>query len=89
MTQASQVAISDALQRVLGRIAPEADLSTLDHAADIRDQLDIDSVDFLNFVLGLHEELGIDVPEADYGKLRSLQGCIAYLSARLDGKPPA
>ncbi len=79
---ASPTRIREAVLRVLGRIAPEADMSRLDASLDFRDQLDIDSVDFLNFVIGVHEELGIDIPEADYGKLRSLDACIAYLAAQ-------
>ena len=68
--------------RVLAGIAPEAELDSLDPDADLRDQLDIDSVDFTNFVVGLHEQLGVDVPEADYSKLATLKGCVAYLAAK-------
>lgn len=67
--------------RVLGRIAPEADLTQLRADADIRSELDIDSMDFLNFVIGLHNELGAEIPEADYNRLFTLNGSIAYLSA--------
>jgi acyl carrier protein len=66
----------------LGAVAPEADLATLDRAEPIRDQLDLDSVDFLGFVESLHERLGVDVPEADYGKLATVDGAVAYLVAR-------
>jgi acyl carrier protein len=81
MTHTSAAAIRNVVVLALGRIAPEADLSALDPTADIR-ELDIDSVDFLNFVLAIHAELGIDIPEADYGKLRTLESCSAYLGAR-------
>jgi acyl carrier protein len=67
--------------RVLGQIAPEADLSQLKPHLRIRDQLDIDSMDLLNFVIGLHKELKIDIPEADYPKLVTLDGCIDYLAS--------
>lgn len=80
MTQAQ---IRDVVLRVLGNIAPEADLGAVDATADLREQLDIDSVDFTNFVIGLHTELGVDVPEVDYPKLASLDGSVAYLAARL------
>jgi len=63
----------------LGNIAPEADASGLDPKADIRESLDIDSLDFLNFVIALHERLRVDVPEVDYPKLFTLDGAIAYL----------
>jgi acyl carrier protein len=63
----------------LGNIAPEADASTLDPRADIREGLDIDSLDFLNFVIALHEKLRIDIPEVDYPRLFTLDGAIDYL----------
>jgi acyl carrier protein len=55
---------------------------TLDPTANLRDTLDLDSVDFMNFVVGLHAALGVDVPEADYGQLASLDACVAYLAAK-------
>jgi acyl carrier protein len=64
----------------LAEIAPEADLEHLDENADLREQLDIDSFDFLNVIIGLHERTGIDVPERDYPKLTTLAGCVSYLS---------
>lgn len=72
--------IKEALLRVLGSIAPEADLAQLAPDVAFRDQLDIDSMDFLNFVLGVHKELGIDIPEADYAQLTTLDSCVAYLT---------
>jgi len=73
--------IRSLVRSALGEIAPEADLEGLDPAASLRDQLDIDSVDFLNFAIGLHSRLGIDIPEADYPRLSSLDGCVAYLTS--------
>jgi acyl carrier protein len=73
--------IQGVVLRVLGRIAPEADLPHLRADADIRSELDIDSMDFLNFVIGLHKELGVEIPEADYHRLFTLSGSIEYLSA--------
>jgi acyl carrier protein len=70
-----------AIERALARIAPEADLGGLDPRADLRETLDLDSMDFLNFVVGLHAETGIEVPESDYPELATLAGCIAYLAA--------
>ncbi len=67
--------------RTLGTIAPEADLGRLNPEAGLRDQLDIDSVDFLNFVIALHKELHVDIPEKDYPKLATLRGCVEYLTA--------
>jgi len=67
--------------RVLGGIAPEADLATLDPGADLRESLDLDSMDFLNFVVGLHQGTGIDVPESDYARLATLDACVDYLDS--------
>ena len=75
--------IRNTIARVLGEIAPEVDLSALPPTADMRTALDIDSVDFLNFVLGLHAALGIDIPETDYPKLATLDGATTYLLARV------
>jgi acyl carrier protein len=69
--------------RVLGQIAPEADLSNVKPDLRIRDQLDIDSMDLLNVVIALHKELNAKIPEADYSKLATLDGCIAYLEGLL------
>ena len=69
--------------RTLGAIAPEADLEHLDPAIEFREQLDLDSMDFLNFAIGLHGALGVDVPEAEYARLMTLNGCVAYLADKL------
>lgn len=68
---------------VLGTIAPELDPVALAPDANLRDQLDVDSMDFLNFVIGLHKAFGVEVPEADYRKLFTLDGCVSYLSGKL------
>ena len=52
--------------RAIGAIAPEADLDQIDPAVDLREQLDIDSMDGLNIMIGIHEATGVDIPEADY-----------------------
>jgi acyl carrier protein len=66
----------------LGGIAPEADPAAIDPKVDLREQLDIDSMDFLNFVVAVHDATGIEIPEADYPRLLSLDGAVAYLVAR-------
>jgi acyl carrier protein len=71
------------VRSALSEVAPEADLATLDPGARLRDQLDIDSVDFLNFIVGVHARLGVDIPEADYPRLSTLEGCVSYLDERL------
>ena len=72
---------------VLRDIAPEADLAALDPRADIREQVDLDSMDVLNFAVGLHRALGVEIPESDYPKLATIEGLVEYLAARV-GRPP-
>jgi acyl carrier protein len=59
------------------------DLTTLDPSADLREALDIDSMDFLNFVIAVHRRLGVDIPELDYPKLATLDGAVTYLKAKV------
>ncbi len=75
--------IRRAVVEALSAIAPEGDYDTLRGDRPLRDQLDIDSFDFLNVIIRLHEKLGVDVPEADYPKLATLDGATAYLASRL------
>lgn len=73
--------IKRVVQNALNNIAPEADLDAIDPAKDLRAQIDVDSVDFLNFVIGLHKELNVEIPDADVPKLTTLNGCVDYLLA--------
>lgn len=66
----------------LANIAPEIDGEDVGPDADLREEFDIDSMDFLNLVTALHERLGIDIPETDYPELFTLGGAAAYLAAR-------
>lgn len=63
---------------ILGGIAPEADLEALARNDDLREVLDLDSMDFLNFVAALHKASGTDIPEADYRRLFTLAGIEDY-----------
>ena len=67
--------------RILGEIAPEADLTRLKPDLSFRDQLDIDSMDFLNFVVAREEELDVRIPESDYPQLSTLDACVELLSS--------
>lgn len=64
-------------------LAPEADLNDLRPYDDIRETLEIDSFDFLNFLIGLAKETGVEIPEKDYGKVSTLEGLINYLLAHM------
>ncbi len=74
--------VEAAVRSILGGIAPEADLAGVRPDADLRDELDIDSMDFLRFVVDLHARLGVDVPEKDYPRIRTLASCVGYLVER-------
>jgi acyl carrier protein len=73
--------------RSLREVAPEVDPARVAPDVDLREQLEIDSMDFLNFVIGLHQATGVDIPEADYPKLQTLDACAAYLAAKLARHP--
>lgn len=69
------------LVKALTDVAPEVQEERIDPDADLAEQLEIDSMDLLNVVVSIHEQTGIDVPERDYGKLRTLNAAVAYLLA--------
>ncbi len=71
------------LLQLVTSIAPDVDPASVVPGVDFRDQFDFDSMDTLNFAIALNRELGVDVPEADYSQLASLDKCVAYLAARL------
>jgi acyl carrier protein len=68
---------------ILAQLAPEADISQIRSDVRLRDQLDLDSMDFLNFLIAVDAELNVDIPEADYPRLRTLDDIVAYIEARL------
>lgn len=71
----------EVIRTVLHQVAPESDLDDVGEDETLQEALDLDSIDFLNFVVGLNEETGIDIPERDYPELATLDGCVAYLTA--------
>jgi acyl carrier protein len=68
---------------LLTEIAPDVEAASVIPGIDFRDQFDFDSMDTLNFAIALHKELGVEVPEADYAQLASLEKCLAYLGPRV------
>ena len=64
-------------------IAPEVEVDTLRDEQPLRKQVDLDSMDWLNFLIGLHEKLAVDIPEADYAKLVALKDVLDYLAPRV------
>ena len=74
--------IQTALQQELYRIAPDIDIDDIDLTADLREEFDIDSMDFLNLVTALGKRFGLEMPEADYDRMRSFSDLLAYLQAQ-------
>ena len=75
--------LSTRIHACLGRIAPEVDLGALKPAVRLRDQVDLDSVDWLNFLVAVHADLGVDIPDAEAARLATLDQVIDYCTARL------
>lgn len=76
-------ALRQAVIDTLLSIAPEVEADLLQDDRPLRQQVDLDSMDWLNFLIGLHQTLAVDIPEADYARLVSLADVLAYLSARI------
>lgn len=73
--------LREVVLKALGEVAPETDPASIDPEADLAEQLDIDSIDFLNLIESIHEQTGIEIPERDYPKLTTLADAVAYLAA--------
>jgi acyl carrier protein len=76
--------IRTAVLQALTGVAPEIDPRCLEADRAFRQEFDLDSMDFLNFVIALHGTLGVAVPERDYGRLATLNSAIDYLAGRLN-----
>ena len=75
--------VREAVLSIIADIAPDEDLSAMKDEETLRDQLDLDSMDFLDIVMELRKRFNIEVPEKDYQELISLASCVAYLFPRL------
>ena len=78
--------ISQAILDIIGSIAPDEDTSNVKPDVRLRDQLDLDSMDFLDIVMELRKRYGVHVPDTDYQHLASLDSCVAYLRDKMAGK---
>lgn len=67
---------------IISDIAPDEDVTSLDDAKSLREQLDLDSMDFLDIVMELRKRHKVEVPQEDYPKLATLESCVAYLSPK-------
>jgi acyl carrier protein len=74
--------IRGAVLSVLTTIAPEVEADDIRDDALLRDQVDLDSMDWLNFLVGIHKRFQVDIPEADYATLRTLDDVVRYVGAR-------
>jgi acyl carrier protein len=79
--------IRESVLRLLSQVAPEADMSAIQPGVRLRDQIDIDSMDALNFLIAVDAELQVDISEADYPKLNTLDSIVAYLSGAMARRP--
>ena len=78
--------IRNTVLQLLTDIAPEVDPARIKLDVSFREQLDVDSMDLLKFVISLHAKFGVEIPERDYSKLATPDGCVAYLEAALRTK---
>lgn len=75
--------ISQSIISIINDILPEGDCSAVDPERKLRDQLELDSMDFLDIVMELRKKYGIEVPEADYPQLATLNSCVNYLEPKM------
>jgi acyl carrier protein len=71
----------DVIRDSLAEIAPEVDVDALDPDVELRDQVDLDSMDFLNLIQAIADATGIEIPERDYPRVATIAGLRAYLDA--------
>ena len=82
--------IRQALLEILGRIVPDEDLSQLDDGVPFREQMELDSMDFLDIVMELRKQYRVQIPEDDYVNLTTMDGAVSYLAPRMkDVRSPA
>lgn len=70
------------VKSALYAVAPDLEGADIAPDESFREQFEIDSMDFLNFIIGLSKAAGIQIPEADYPRLQTLEGCVAYLESK-------
>lgn len=75
--------IKDVILEIIEDIDEEADIASLDANAPLRDQLDLDSMDFLDIVMELRKRYKLQIPEEEYPQLASLASCVNYLEPKL------
>ena len=83
-----QEQIRAAVLAIVKRLAPEIDSTRIIADKPLRTQIDLDSMDWLNVLATIHEKLGVNIPETDYGKVQTLDGIVAYLADKIPAAAP-
>ncbi|MBL4869276.1 MAG: acyl carrier protein [Pseudomonadales bacterium] len=78
--------VRSAVVKIIEDVAPDEDLSEIDDNKALRDQIELDSMDFLDIVMELRKRYSVEVPEAEYPELNSLASCVTYLTPKLKDK---
>jgi acyl carrier protein len=86
MTEAE---IRDTVLRVLHGVAPDVDTATLNPGAQLREEADLDSFDYLNFMIELSQKLGVDFPESEYARLTTVNDIVAFATHAASGSSPS
>ena len=81
------VEIRQAIINILARIVPDEDLSSLQDEVPFREQIELDSMDFLDIVMELRKQYRIQIPEDDYAQMNTMGGTVAYLTPRMKDLP--
>lgn len=81
--------VKDIILEIISVVAPDADISNVKSDVRLRDQLEMDSMDFLDIVMELRKRYKIEVPKEDYPKLATLDGCVEYLAPKFAAVPSA
>lgn len=79
--------VRDRILSVLATIAPEVEADDIRDDVLLRDQVDLDSMDWLNFLIGIHKRLHVDIPESDYASLRTLTDVVRYVQRQASAAP--
>ena len=83
----TEVEVKDLVLGIISDIAPDEDVSSVDPEVRLRDQLDLDSMDFLDIVMELRKRYRVQVPEEDYANLVSMQSTVSYLEPKMADLP--
>lgn len=87
--QMAEQSVKEIVLGIIAVVAPDADLSNVNPAVRLRDQLELDSMDFLDIVMELRKRYKIEVPKEDYPRLATLDSCAEYLGPKLRAAVPA